>query len=242
MEGRGERDKLPLVSNPTASEAAVERLFSPPQGLASRVGLGLVALGCAALGAAVYGLWLAPDPVAGSGWILGAGALLVGLGAGLASRQSPALRVGPFGITWGDPRELPRVPWCDIQRIAVAGEALRIETARAPFDLPFRAYGPAIARILAEAAARIGERVDVSPRAHERLPALSEAAGEIVPAGRLQVAGRKCLASGSSLTFETDARWCDSCAALYHRQHLPAACVSCGRPLSGSSPSAARAG
>jgi hypothetical protein len=229
------------VSNPTTPAAAVERQFSPPPSLASRVGLGLVALGCAALGAAVYGLWLAPDPVAGSGWILGAGALLGGLGAGLGARRAPLLRVGPFGITLGDPRELPRVPWCDMQRIHVAGEALRIETAHGSFDLPFTAYGPAIARILAEAAARIGERVDVSPRAHERLPALSETAGEIVPAGRLQVAGRKCLASGSSLTFETDARWCDNCAALYHRQHLPVTCASCGRPLSGSAASAARA-
>jgi hypothetical protein len=226
------------VSNPTASAAAVERQFSPPKGPASRIGLGLIALGCAGLGAAVYGLWLAPDPVAGSGWILGAGVLLVGLGAGLGARRAPTLRVGPFGITLGDPREVQRLPWCDIQRIHVSGELLRIETARGPLQLPFAAYGPAIARIVAEAAARIGERVDVSPRAHERLPALSESAGELVPAGRLQLAGRKCLASGSSLTFETDARWCDNCAALYHRQHLPAACVSCGRPLSGAQPAA----
>lgn len=230
------------MSNPTAPAAAVERQFSPPPSSLFRVGLGLVALGCAGLGAAVYGLWLAPDPVPGSGWILGVGVLLGGLGAGLATRQGPTLRVGPFGITLGDPREAQRVPWCDMQRLHVAAEALRIETARGPLDVPLVAYGPAIARILAEAAARIGERVDVSPRAHERLPALSETAGEIVPAGRLQVAGRKCLASGSSLTFETDARWCDNCAALYHRQHLPPACVSCGRPLSGSAEPAARAG
>ena len=208
----------------------------------SRVGWGLVALGCAGLGAAVYGLWLAPDPISGSGWILSAGVLSAALGAALGMRQGQALRVGPFGVTLGDPREVQRLPWCDMQRLHVAGEALRIETARSPLEVPLAAYGPGVARILAEAAARIGERVDVSPRAHERLPALSETAGEIVPAGRLQVAGRKCLASGSSLTFETDARWCDNCAALYHRQHVPAACASCGRPLSDASEAAARAG
>jgi hypothetical protein len=109
---------------------------------------------------------------------------------------------------------------------------LRIETARGPQQVSLVAHGRAAARIVAEAAQRIGARLDLSPRAHERLPALSEQDGEVVPAGRLQLAGRKCLASGVSITFESDARLCDQCAALYHRAHAPAECKSCGRALS----------
>jgi hypothetical protein len=113
----------------------------------------------------------------------------------------------------------------------VQGSELSIETARASQRLSLVAHGPAAARIVAEAAQRIGSRLELSPRAHERLPTLKESDGEVVPAGRLQLAGRKCLASGTSITFESDARPCDQCAALYHRQHVPAECKSCGRPL-----------
>jgi hypothetical protein len=196
-----------------------------------QLGVGLIALGCAALGAAVFGLWLAREPIAGSGWILLAGGLVAGLGIGLRRREPPAVRVGARGVTVGDPREAQSLPWCDMERIAVEGSELCISTARGPVRLSLAAHGRAAARIVAEAAQRIGARLDLSPRAHERLPALKDSDGEIVPAGRLQLAGRRCLASGTSITFESDARLCDQCAALYHRQHVPAQCASCGRQL-----------
>ncbi|MEY4549381.1 MAG: hypothetical protein RL685_5576 [Pseudomonadota bacterium] len=213
----------------TESSAGVERRFTAQQ--SPRLALGVSALGCAGLGAGVFGLWLAPEAISGSGWLLVGGLLVAAVGGWLLLKEPPSVRVGALGVTLGEPHEAQCLPWCDIQRIHVAGEELLLETARAPLRVSLASHGRAAARIVAEAAQRIAPRLDLSPKAHERLPALSEADGEVVPAGRLQVAGRKCLASGSSITFESDARLCDQCAALYHRQHVPAECQSCGRGL-----------
>jgi hypothetical protein len=230
----------PAASDPAASDPAgpLERRFVAQSSRGVQLGIGLIALGCAALGAAVFGLWLAREPIAGSGWILLGGLLVAGVGIGLRSSEPAPVRVGPRGITIGDPREAQCLPWCDLQRIHVEGAELHITTARGVQRLPLATQGRAAARIVAEAAQRIGSRLELSPRAHERLPALKDSDGEIVAAGRLQLAGRKCLASGTSITFESDARLCDQCAALYHRQHVPAECKSCGRPLAGQAAAA----
>jgi hypothetical protein len=217
------------VSNPTTAD--IERRFSPLPSRGSQIGIGLIALGCAGLGAAFFGLAIAREPIAGSGWILLGGMLVAALGTGLRLREPPAVRVGARGVTVGEPGEAQYLPWCDMQRIHVEGSELRIDSARTPLRLSLATHGRAAARIVAEAAQRIGSRLELSPRAHERLPALADADGELVPAGRLQLAGRRCLASGTSITFESDARLCEQCAALYHRQHVPSECKSCGRAL-----------
>jgi hypothetical protein len=252
LEARPERDKLEPVSNAMSSNAVpglpqapapptpepsarVERLFLPRPGTYARVAAALAALGCAALGAGVCGSWIAASPIAGSVPLLLGGLVLGAVALWLAQRRPAPIRVGSLGITLGDPSEAPRWAWCDIRRVGVEGEQLRIETSAAPLFIPLAAHGPAAARILAEAALRIPDRVEVSPRAQERVPPLLDTDGAIVVAGRLQVAGRKCLASGVSLTFESDARSCENCAALYHRQHAPANCSSCGRPLQAGS-------
>jgi hypothetical protein len=213
----------------------VERLFLPRPGTLARAALIVGGVGCVALGAGVYGAWLRPEAVSGAGVFLLVGLGACALAAVLSTRHPPEVRVGALGVLLGDPREAKRWAWCDITRVHVVGERLRIETSGAPLELSLTEHGPAVARLLSEAALRIGGRVDISPRVQERLPALTDTDGEIVPAGRLQIAGRKCLASGTSLTFESDAQLCDNCAALYHRQHAPAQCVSCGHALAAAS-------
>jgi hypothetical protein len=223
-----------------ADGARVERHFQARPPSSAKVVLGLGFLGSAALGAGVAGLWLAPSVVPGASALLAGGALglIVALYGG---REVPPVRVGELGVTFGDPAEATRLAWCDVRAVRIAGDALRLETAGAPVAVPLGAHGRAAARILAEASKRIGERVDVSPKAHERLPALADSDGEIVPALRLQLAGRRCAASGKSITFESDARLCPNCAALYHAGHVPAECTSCKRPLGVGEMRAARA-
>ena len=223
--------------------ARVERQFTPASGSTSRLALGLGFAGSAALGAGVFGAWLAHDPVKGSSALLLGG--LVGLGAGhwLNPRPLPSVRVGDLGITIGDPREAPRVAWCDIARVHIADGELRLDVPNGTtLRVPLVAHGQAAARIIAEASRRIGARVDVSPKAHERLPRLNDQDGQLVPAGRLQLAGRKCAASDKSITFESDAWLCPNCAALYHASQVPAACVRCEHPLGGVKPAARAAG
>ena len=188
-------------------------------------------LGCAALGAGVYGAFLAPHAV-GVAWPLLIGGIVVAATAALIGpRQPPSVRVGELGIIVGDPAEARRLHGYELEAIGIAHDALAIESSQGPIRLPLAAHAQAAARIIAEASQRLPGRVDISPKAHERLPRLEDAAGETVPAVRLQLAGQKCAASGVTITFETDARLCENCAALYHKSHLPAACSRCERAL-----------
>jgi hypothetical protein len=208
----------------------------------SKLALGLGLLGSAALGAGAYGLWLAPEVVAGSAALLFGGLLALSAALLLSPRATPPVRVGALGVMLGEPPEAQRVPWCEIQNVRVVGEELRLETKDGALPVPLVAHARAAARILAEAAQRIGARVDVSPRAHERLPPLTDDHAELVPLVRLQLAGRKCTASGTSITFESDARLCENCAALYHVSHAPLSCLRCERPLQAARQGAAAYG
>ena len=210
----------------------VERLFVPRLGRASKLQLGLGMLGCAALGAGVYGAFLAPHPVSAA-WPLLLGGIVVAAMAALSGpRQAQSVRVGELGIIVGDPAEARRLYWYELDAVGIADDALALESSQGPIRLPLAVHAAAAARIVAEASRRLPSRVEISPKAHERLPRLDDAAGETVPAARLQLAGQKCAASGVTITFETDARLCDNCAALYHKDHVPALCTRCEHTLS----------
>jgi hypothetical protein len=243
------RDRLAFVSNESRSEPLLlvgssersERLFMPSAGSASKLALGLGMLGCAASGAGVYGAWLAPHAL-GAAWPLLIGGIgLAAAAAFISPKEPPPVRVGELGVIVGEPAEARRLPWYQIEAVRIEGEALRLESKAASVVLPLAAHARAAARIVAEASQRIPARVDISPRAHERLPRLAEAEGEQVAEARLPLTGQRCAASGASITFEGDARLCPNCAALYHASHVPALCTSCERPLSTPAASSARA-
>jgi hypothetical protein len=198
-------------------------------------------LGCAALGAGVYGGWLAREAVGAAPALLIGGLAALALAWFLSPRGAPPVRVGELGVIVGDPAEARRLHWHEISGVRIAGEELRIESRELPIALPLAAHAPAAARIVAEASRRIPARVDIAPKAHERLPRLVDAEGVVVPAARLQLTGQKCAASNASITFESDARLCANCAALYHVEHVPPACLRCERPLAQASASAAPA-
>lgn len=219
----------------------VERLFSPEAGRSSRLAFALGMLGCAALGAGVYGAWLAPEPVAAGLPLVLGGLVVAAAAAFVGPKAQPEVRVGELGIIVGDPAEARRLYWHELSALRIVDGGLRLESSEGPVVLPLAAHARAAARIVAEASRRIGTRVDISPKAHEQLPKLSEAEGRKVPAARLQLAGQKCAQSGVSITFESDARLCDNCAALYHRSHVPAVCLRCERPLAADSAAETRA-
>lgn len=214
-----------------AASERVERVFSPQVGSRSKLAFGLGLLGCAALGAGVYGAWIAPEPVGAAVVLLIGGLVAAAVAWALSPAEPPLVRVGELGVIVGDPAEARRLPWHEVENVRITGDELRLGASEHPMALPLPAHAAAAARIVAEASQRIPSRVDISPKAHERLPRLGDAEGHVVPAARLQIAGQKCAASGVSITFESDARLCANCAALYHAQHVPAACLRCERPL-----------
>lgn len=249
MEAAKQRAKLaavstePVASEPltlAASSERVERLFLPAAGLRSKLALGLGMLGCAALGAGVYGAWLARQPVGAASALLIGGLAVLAVAWFASPRDLPAVRVGELGVIVGDPAEARRLHWHEVSGVRIVDDELRIESGEPLVALPLAAHAQAAARVVAEASTRIPSRVDISPKAHERLPRLVDAEGVLVPAARLQLAGQKCAASGVSITFESDARLCANCAALYHAKHVPAACLRCERSLA-QSPAASRA-
>jgi hypothetical protein len=217
-----------------------ERLFLPSPGSASKLGLGLGMLGCALSGAGVYGSWLAPHPPSASPALLIGGLVVAALAAFIAPKAPPPVRVGELGVIVGDPAEARRLYWHEIDAVRIDGDSLLLSSKQTPVSLSLVEHARAAARLIAEASQRIAARVDISPRAHERLPRLADAEGQRVPAARLQLTGQRCAASDTVITFESDARLCANCAALYHVNHVPAACVRCDRPLPPSS-AAARA-
>jgi hypothetical protein len=223
----------PLLS--TASAERFERLFLPSSGSASKLGVGLGMLGCAALGAGVYGTWLAPHTPSASPALLIGGLVMAAVAWFIAPKEAPPVRVGELGVIVGDPAEARRLYWHEIDAVRIDGDALLLASKELPVSLSLAAHARAAARLIAEASQRIAARVDISPRAHERLPRLADAEGQRVPAARLQLTGRRCAASDTVITFENDARLCANCAAIYHVSHVPAACVRCDRPLAPSS-------
>lgn len=225
----------------SASGERVERLFLPSSGSASKLGLGLGMLGSATLGAGVYGTWLAPHTPSGSPALLIGGLVSVALASFIAPKAPPPVRVGELGVIVGDPAEARRLYWHEIEAVRMDGDSLLLSSKQTPVSLSLATHARAAARLIAEASQRIGMRVDISPRAHERLPRLADAEGERVPAARLQLTGQRCAASDTVITFESDARLCANCAALYHMSHVPAACVRCDRPLAPSASAAERA-
>jgi hypothetical protein len=218
---------------PAPPAERVERRFSPDPGAERWLPFGFAMLGALLLGAACYGALIALSPVKGSGYVFLAGVLLGSLGVLWGARPPGAVRVGDLGVALEGAEEISRLAWHEVKTIGIAGRKLAIASADQTLAIPLGAHAQAARYVIAEAARRIGSRVEVSSKAFDRLPALDANAGALVPVAGFQVTGRRCMASGTPITFEADARTCQNCGALYHVKHVPEACVACGtRPVS----------
>jgi hypothetical protein len=206
----------------------VERRFSATPGADRWLPFGLVMLGALLLGAACYGALIALSPVKGSGYVFLAGVLLASVGVLWGARPPPAARVGELGVALEGAEEITRVAWHEVKSIRIVGNELLVEGSPQNLALRLGPHGQAARHVIAEAARRIGARVEVASNALDRLPALAPDAGALVPVAGFQVTGRRCMASGTPITFEADASLCQNCGALYHVKHVPESCVACG--------------
>jgi hypothetical protein len=209
-----------------------ERRFVPTITGRAKLVAALGALGAMALGAGVYAQWIRTEPLAFSPWLLAAGAALVALATFVPDPGSMPLRVGPAGIAIERGGDQPdRLAWCDVERIAFEGDAVVVTGAgamRVVAGLPH--HEGAAAWIVAEGLERVAKRVEVTEEQRARLPKTSEVPGESLTFEPVQVAGRRCKASGKLISFEDDARLCPRCGQVYHREHVPERCVTCDAP------------
>ena len=208
-----------------------ERRFVPEQTQTTKLAFAGGMVGALALGAGVYGQWVRDPSLDYAPYIIAAGAAALGVALLVGDTGALPVRVGDAGVAIERGTEIVRVAWCDIERVVVEKSRL---VARAPditLSIPIAAHRAAVAWILSEGTRRIPDAMDVKRRELEGLPEPKESDGEVVTIDSLQVTGRHCAASDKVISFERDARLCPTCAQVYHKDHVPKTCVSCGADL-----------
>lgn len=216
----------------SAKRERKERRFLPSQISMSTFGFWAGIIGSLVLGAGVYAVWIA-DPAMAYGQLLaGTGAAVFTLAVVFGDTKASPVRMGDAGLALERGSEITRIPWCDLKRISVAnGRTIAEAQDGGAVELPLRAHAVATAWLLAEAIRRVPEVMDVKPSVVDSLPKPDPKDGELVPVAAVQVVGRHCAASDEPISFERDARLCSRCAQVYHRDHVPRKCQTCGAEL-----------
>ena len=206
-----------------------ERRFVPDATTTTGTAFLVGAAGSLALGAGVYAVWIADTEMAHGNVLVGVGAALFVMGLWLGQNWASPVRIGDSGVAIEKSREIVRLRWCDLDRVKVEQDRL-VATGKdgTSLAIPLKAHPVAAAWLLREVARRVPDVMDVKSSIVDSLPKPDPSDGEQIPVEQLQVAGRECAASGKSIALEEDARICPTCAQVYHRNHAPRKCVTCG--------------
>jgi hypothetical protein len=161
------------------------------------------------------------------------GALTLGVGLWLGTSGFFPVRVGDGGVAVERGTQVSRLRWCDVQKVVLERGAIVLTSSNLTLSIAVGIHPKAAAVILAEAERRIPKTVQAEEAARKRLVAPKEGAGELVPVEDVQIAGHRCAASNTLVSFERDARLCPNCGQVYHRDHVPKKCVTCDADLTG---------
>jgi hypothetical protein len=208
-----------------------ERRFVPSQLQASRASVGVGMLGSVVLGAGVWAQWISEQEYGFGPYLVAAGAIGLAAAMWFGDLRALPVRVGDAGVAVEKGSEIVRLAWCDIERISVHKQQLIIKGLEHTLAIPVAAHGRAVAWVLAEATRRVADVMDVSPGVVDGLPKPDKGDGELRTVNSVQVTGRRCAASGKTISFEKDARLCPNCGQVYHKAHVPAECETCEQTL-----------
>jgi hypothetical protein len=200
-------------------------------------GLGELALGAGAWGY-FYGHLgdldekLRPIP----SYLIAAGAVLTGVAIWLGTSSETPIRVGAPGI--GVERgELRRMPWWSVKKIVWEAGSLSLVVSGNDeagtswtFKVPLKIHPEAVAWIVKEATQRVPKVLDIPDSVLDKLPEASNLQGMKLDLEPLQVVGKKCAATGKTITYEPDARICARCERVYYKRAVPKKC-KCGAGL-----------
>ncbi len=218
-----------------------ERRFYPQSTFSPWLVRTFGALGAATMGAGALGMYkemFAADEKlkAIPSYLVAGGAVLTGLAIWLGTSSDPPIRVGAPGIGM-DRGEVRRMPWYNVDAITFESGALSLvvvgkDDAGQSWTLkvPVKAQPEAVAWIVDEAQRRIPKKVDISDEMLAKLPRAEEHAGTIIDLEPLQVVGKRCAASGKTISYEPDARICERCERVYFKRSVPKKC-KCGADL-----------
>jgi hypothetical protein len=190
-------------------------------------------LGAAALGAGVYAAWAHDVPMAATPYWFGAAAVGI-LGAwALGSADSSPLRVGDAGVGTERGGDQPdRLAWWQIEKVSADDRAVVVEGDGRRIVASLGFHPAAAALIVKEALNRIPKKVAIEGDKRDALLRGADShSGTAVALEPVQVAGRRCKASGAIISFEREAIVCSRCGEVYDRRHVPAACLTCDAPM-----------
>ena len=210
-----------------------ERRFAAAQNRSSLPSSVAGMAGALALGAGVYAQWVQAPPLPWAQYLVAGGALTLGAALWFSEVSGDPIRVGAVGVAVEHGSEFTRIAWCDLTRIAIEGKHLLLESEDATLSVSLGLHPQAVAWILKEGVLRVPDAMDVKGRDSDGLPEPQDSDGALVPVESLQIAGRHCAATDNAISFERDARLCPNCAQVYHREHTPQKCVTCGEELAG---------
>jgi hypothetical protein len=208
-----------------------ERRFAAEETYASRVAIGAGMLGSLALGAGVYATWVRDQSASYGGYLVAAGALVLGGALYRTGADPGTLRVGDAGVAYEKNNELTRVLWCDIEKLSFDGDRVNVKGKSGSLGFPRAAFPKGLAALAAEAGKRVPDVVKLSRAELEALGSPKDSNGELVPIEEIQVTGRHCRATDKPISFERDARLCPNCCEVYLKDQVPKKCLTCGREL-----------
>ena len=214
------------------SKQAKERRFAPDATTTTGTAFLVGAAGSLALGAGVYAVWIAESPMQHGSVLVGVGAALFVMALWLGQNWASPVRIGDIGVAIERSHEVVRLRWCDLERVKVEQNNLvALGKDGTTIVIPLKAHPVAAAWLLREVVRRVPDVMDVKSSIVDSLPKPEPNDGEQLPVEEVQVTGRKCAASGQPITLEKDARICLTCAQVYHRDHAPKKCLTCGAVL-----------
>jgi len=208
-----------------------ERRFAAEESSSSRLTIGAGMLGSLALGAGVYSTWIRDQPESYGGYLVAAGALVLGAALYKNGADPGTLRVGDAGVAYEKNKELTRVLWCDIEKLSLDGDRVSVKGKEGSLSFPRAAFPKGLALLAAEAGKRVPDVVKLSRTELEALGAPGDGSGELVPIEEIQVTGRHCRATEKPISFERDARLCPNCCEVYLKDQVPKKCLTCGQEL-----------
>lgn len=169
-------------------------------------------------------------------YLIAGGAVIMGLVIWLGTSSEAPVRVGDPGIAV-ERGELRRMPWWAVEKITWQPGALCLvvsgkdETAKDwTFKVPLASHPEAVGWIVEEARRRIPKRLDIEKGVLKKMPGAGPHAGTQLDLEPLQVVGKKCAASGKTISYEPDARVCTQCERVYFKRSVPNKC-KCGAPI-----------
>ena len=202
-----------------------------PEGRLSPLAWVIAIAGCVVMGFGIYGIWFASYAVRSAPWFMLGGIVTIVVALIVARLQRRVVHVGDAGIALLQRGENVRIPWWQIEAVALSGKKLRITGAEHTIVLPYSEHGQAAAWILREADRRIPERVNKPDKKPKLLPKRDRKAGKKVPPRDVVAEGARCSFSDEPIEEKSTALLCPSCGALFHRKHVPEKCTQCGRRL-----------